>query len=170
MRIVIDITEDGKPLRLAEVLAAVFGQVAQQAAPAPAPKKDPAPAKTETASAPAPAKTDEAPKPAKETKPKAPKADKKAAPAEAPAPAEVEKPVAPATEPAKTGGEESGGISLDQIRDEIIAYTKAAGPKAAVALVSETTGASKASAVEPKDYPKLYKALKDALEAAAVAA
>lgn len=107
-----------------------------------------------------------------ETPPKETAAAKKkrlAAEAEAAKPTVAETPAAPATAPAKTGTDATGGISLDNIRDRIIAYTKAAGPKAAVALVTETTGAAKASAVAEADYPKLAKALDDALEAAAVA-
>lgn len=175
MRISIELDTNDSPETLKRYLdgfLGLFTNYSHDTAPAktPAPKT---PAKLETpAPAPAPA-TPATPAPAKEETAAAKKkreAKEAKEAAAAVAPAEPAKTEAPVIAPPAVGTAETGGVSLDMIRDKIIAFTKAAGPKAAVALVTEQTGAAKASAVETKDYEKLYKALSDALDAAAVAA
>lgn len=175
MRISIELDTHDSPENLRKFFGELFGMVgALNASPAAAPAKTPAKVEKSETPAPAPAPaTPATPAPAKEEtaaakkKREAKEAKEAAAAVAPPEPAKTE---APVVAPPAAGTAETNGVSLDMIRDKIIAFTKAAGPKAAVALVTEQTGAAKASAVETKDYEKLYKALQDALDAAAVAA
>ena len=84
---------------------------------------------------------------------------------DAPAVAAVETP----TPAAAVAAVDTGGVTIEKIREKIIECTKLCGPKGAVSIVANVGGAAKASEVSGEKYPALLEALQEAIDAASVA-